>query len=59
MASSNCRRKTVSPVRGIASPIVCLSLAAPSSDDRTFNGWIDFFCLLPLEAEADATATGG
>jgi len=56
---SDCRRKAVLPARGIASPIICLSLAAPLSDDRTYNGWIDFFCLLPLEAEADATATGG
>lgn len=37
--------------RRIHAPIVYLPLAAPASDDRTFNTWADFLSLLPLMDE--------
>ena len=50
-------------LRLAASPIVCLPLVAPASDDRTFNGWADFLSLLPLISDRDApeveAAAGG
>jgi hypothetical protein len=55
------RRRPAPAHRGIPAPIVFLPLADLATDDRTYNGWVDFFALLPLEepVETDAAAAGG
>lgn len=62
MAIQDRSRQAVLPPRGTAPPIVLLPLAAPGADDRSFNSWIDFLYLLPLEAdgsEPDGAALAG